>query len=108
VNKDGSAGKVTQLQPSKPIALCDGMRKFGHNTLLMIEGTGSLDIITPNGDKAQVQVVKGGFHVPVSVWQVGNIGYVLEGQLGSLFDPKKNGPPNLPFRAYAAPLPQQQ
>jgi sugar lactone lactonase YvrE len=107
VNKDGSAGKVTELQPSKPLALCDGMRKFGNNSLLMIEGTGSLDLITPSGDKADVKVVKSGFRVPVSVVQVGNVGWVLEGQLGSLFEPKKNGPPNLPFRAYAVPLPRE-
>jgi len=105
VNKDGSAGKVTELQPSQPIALCDGMRKFGNNQLLMIEGTGNLDIITPEGDKAQVQVVKDGFRTPVSVVQIGHIGWVLEGQLASLFNPKKNGPPELPFRVYAVPLP---
>ncbi len=107
VNQDGSAGKITELQPSKPIALCDGMRKFGNNSLLMIEGTGSLDVITPTGDKADVKVIKSGFRVPVSVVQVGNVGWVLEGQLGSLFDPKKNGPPHLPFRAYAVPLPRE-
>ncbi|MDQ2803074.1 MAG: hypothetical protein M3Y41_10455, partial [Pseudomonadota bacterium] len=38
VNRDGSAGKVTQMQPTQPIALCDGMRKFGSDGLLMIEG----------------------------------------------------------------------
>ncbi len=107
VNKDGSAGKITELQPSKPIALCDGMRKFGNNSLLMIEGTGSLDIITTSGDKANIRVVKGGFHVPVSVVQLGAVGWVLEGQLGNLFEPKKNGPPRLPFRAYAVPLPRE-
>lgn len=106
VNKDGSSGKVTELQPSQKIALCDGLRKFGSNQLLMIEGTGSLDIITPEGDKAKVEVVKGGFKTPVSVVQVGNTGWVLEGQLPSFFDPKKNGPPSLPFRIYGVPLPQ--
>jgi len=105
VNKDGSSGKVTELQPSQKIALCDGLRRYGSNQLLMIEGTGSLDIITPEGDNAKVQIVKDGFKTPVSVWQVGNIAWVLEGQLPSFFDPKKNGPPSLPFKAYAVPLP---
>lgn len=108
VNKNGSAGKVTELQPSQKIALCDGMRKFGEHQLLMIEGTGSLDIVTPEGDKAKIQIVKSGYHVPVSVWQEGNMAWVLEGQLGSLFNPKKVGPPHLPFHAYAVPLPQPQ
>lgn len=105
VNKDGSAGKVTELQPSQPIALCDGMRKFNSNTLLMIEGTGKLDLITVNGDNAQVRVLRDGWRVPVSVWQIGDTAWVLEGQLGSLFDPNKNGPPRLPFRIDAVPLP---
>lgn len=107
VNKDGSSGKVTELQPSQKIALCDGLRKYGSNALLMIEGTGSLDIITPEGDNAKVDVVKDGFKTPVSVVQVGNVAWVLEGQLPSFFDSKKNGPPALPFRAYAVPLPQK-
>lgn len=105
VNKDHSAGKVTQLQPSQPIALCDGMRKFNSDTLLMIEGTGKLDLITVSGDNARVRVLRDGWRVPVSVWQIGNTAWVLEGQLGSLFDPKKNGPPRLPFRIDAVPLP---
>ncbi|MBV8573741.1 MAG: hypothetical protein JOZ58_01700, partial [Acetobacteraceae bacterium] len=106
VNKDGSAGKVTELQPSQKIALCDGMRKLGNNTLLMIEGTGNLDIVTPDGDRAKIEVVKSGFKIPVSVVQVGNVAWVLEGQLTSLFAREKAGPPSLPFRAYAVPLPQ--
>jgi hypothetical protein len=104
VNSDRTAGKVTELQPSEPIALCDGMRKFG-NDLLMIEGTGKLDLISVEGDRAQVKVLKSGWKVPVSVVQVGNNAWVLEGQLGSLFDPEKNGKPG-PFRAYAVPLPE--
>jgi len=106
VNKDGSSGKVTLLQPSQKIALCDGMRKLGNNTLLMVEGTGNLDIITVEGDKAKVDVVKSGWKTPVSVVQVGDIAWVLEGQLPSLFDAQKAGPPSLPFRADAVPLPR--
>ena len=106
VTKDGNSGKVTQLQPSQKIALCDGMRKLGKDTLLMVEGTGNLDIITVDGDNAKVNVLKSGFKGPVSVVQVGNIAWVLEGQLGSLFDAKNAGPPSLPFRIYSVPLPQ--
>lgn len=102
VNSDGSAGKVTQLQPSQPIALCDGMRKLGSNTLLMIEGTGKLDRITIDGDHAKVDVLRSGYKTPVSVVQVGNIAWVLEGQLTDLFGPHPGKPG--PFRAYAVPL----
>jgi sugar lactone lactonase YvrE len=102
VKPDGSASEVTELQPSQPIALCDGMRKYG-NDFLMIEGTGNLDRISVSGDKAKVEVLKGGWMIPVSVVQVGDEAWVLEGQLGNLFDPNKNGKPH-PFRADAVPL----
>jgi sugar lactone lactonase YvrE len=102
VNSDGSAGKVTELQPSQPVKLNDGLRKYG-NDFLMIEGVGNLDRISVDGDKAQVEVLKGGWTIPVSVVQVGDQAWVLEGQLGNLFDPKTNGKPH-PFRADAVPL----
>ena len=102
VNRDGSAGKVTQLQPSQPIALCDGMRKLGTNTLLMIEGTGKLDRVTVDGDKAKIDVLKSGYKTPVSVVQVGDTAWVLEGQLSYLFGQNKGKPG--PFRVYAVPL----
>ncbi len=102
VNSDGSAGKVTQLQPSQPVALCDGMRKLGTDTLLMIEGTGKLDRVTVDGDHAKIDVLKSGYKTPVSVVQVGNVAWVAEGQLTALFDPKAGKPQ--PFRVYAVPL----
>lgn len=102
INGDGSAGKVTQLQPSQPIALCDGMRKLGANTLLMVEGTGKLDRVTIDGDRARIAVLKSGYKTPVSVVRVGNTAWVLEGQLTALFGPNKGEPG--PFRAYAVPL----
>jgi sugar lactone lactonase YvrE len=102
VNSDGSAGKVTQLQPSQPIALCDGMRKLGTNTLLMIEGTGKLDRVSVDGDHAKIDLLKSGYKTPVSVVQVGDIAWVLEGQLTDLFGPHPGKPG--PFRAYAVSL----
>jgi hypothetical protein len=51
-------------------------------------------------------MVKSGFKQPVSVWQIGNTAWVLEGQLATLFDPpEKRGKPG-PFRAYAVELPR--
>lgn len=102
VNRDGSAGKVTQLRPSQPIALCDGMRKFGADTLLMIEGTGKLDRVTVAGDNAKIDVLKSGYKTPVSVVQVGNVAWVAEGQLTFLFQPTSGKPG--PFHVYAVPL----
>jgi len=106
--KDGNASQITQLETSRPIELPDGMRKYGKNTLLMIEGAGRLDRVTVNGNKATIETLKDGYAGPVSVTQVGNTAWVLEGQLPYLFDPKMKGQkPKLPFRAYAVPLPTQ-
>jgi sugar lactone lactonase YvrE len=102
--KEGNAGRITQLETSRPIELPDGMRKYGDHTLLMIEGAGRLDRVTVNGNKATVETLKDGYVGPVSVTQVGNTAWVLEGQLPYLFDPKMKGQnPRLPFRAIPQP-----
>ena len=44
-----------------------------------------------------------GYKGPVSVVQVGDKAWVLEGQLSTLFTPGNDKPG--PFRAYAVPLP---
>jgi len=105
----GKAGQITQLKTTPAgFEHPDGMRAYGKNGLLVVEGAdaGRFDIIEVNGDNAEVKTVKGGFKQPVSVWQIGNVAWVLEGQLGTLFDPpEKRGKPG-PFRAYAVELPK--
>ena len=104
MGKDGKAGRITQLQPSQKIAHLDGMRWYNGNALLVVERDGRFDIVRLDGDKARIEVVKEGYKNPVSVVQIGNIAWVLEGQLEDLFDPKAGKPH--PFHAYAVPLPQ--
>jgi sugar lactone lactonase YvrE len=101
VGADGAAGTVTELKPSQPLDHPDGMRMLGHNTFLMIEGAGRLDRVTVDGDTAKIEVLKDGMKVPVSVWQVGDTAWALEGQLDLLFDPAKKGMKPDPFRAIA-------
>ena len=104
----GKAGRITQLKTTPGFEHADGMRAYGANGLLVVEGAtaGRFDIITLNGDNADVKLVKGGFKQPVSVWQIGDTAWVLEGQLATLFDPpEKRGKPG-PFRAYAVELPK--
>jgi len=93
VNKDGSAGTVDELRTSRPLDRPDALRRFGTNTLLMIEGGGRLDMITVSGGDAKVDPLKDGYDIPVSVVQVGRTAWVLEGQLDHLFD-SKLGPPH--------------
>ena len=84
---DGRAGEVTTLQPSRKLTLPDSLRAYGSNTFLMIEGGGSLDLVTVKGETAEISTIKDGFGGPVSVTQVGSTAWVAEGQLGHLLDP---------------------
>ena len=103
---DGRAGEVTTLETSRKLTLPDSLRPYGSNTFLMIEGGGSLDLVTVKGGTAEISTVKDGFGGPVSVTQVGSTAWVAEGQLGYLLDPElKKQQPKLPFHLYAVPLP---
>jgi streptogramin lyase len=107
MNPDGSAGAITKLQTPRPLYHSDGLRAFGANKLLMVEGEtkGFLDLITISGDSAQIDTVKGGFAGPVSLWQVGGTVYVLDTPLSYLFNPKLKGK-GPPFTAFAVKAPE--
>ncbi|HEX2943428.1 MAG TPA: hypothetical protein VHO91_20410 [Rhodopila sp.] len=103
---DGTAGDVTKLQTSRPTALADALRPSNDHTFLMIEGTGSLDRVSIDGDKATVETLKDGFKGPTGVAQTQNTAWVSEGQLSYLLNPAKKGQsPDLPFKIYGVPLP---
>jgi hypothetical protein len=78
--KDGNAGAVTALKPSRPLDHADAMRAFG-DSLLLIEGNGKLDKVTIKGDAAEIETIKDGLTEPVSVTVVGNTGWIAEGKL---------------------------
>ena len=72
---------------------------------LMVEGGGTLDLVTVEGDAARIETLKDGLAGPVGVTQVGDTAWVAEGQLAHLFDPAlKEQKPSLPFRIVAVPL----
>lgn len=103
---NGRAGEVTALQTSRKLTLPDSLRTYGHDTFLMVEGGGSLDLVTVKGGAAEISTIKDGFGGPVSVTQVGSTAWVAEGQLGYLLDPElRKQQPKLPFHLYAVPLP---
>ena len=74
MGEGGKAGRITQLKTTPGFEHPDGMRAYGKNGLLVVEGAdaGRFDMIELNGDNAEVKTVKGGFKQPVSVWQIGN------------------------------------
>jgi sugar lactone lactonase YvrE len=107
VNPDGSAGPITKLATSRPLYHSDGMRAFGPDRLIEVEGEtkGNLDLITINGDTAKIETIRSGFEGPVSLWQVGQTIYVLDVPLSFLLDPKKKNEKPPPFTAFAVPAP---
>jgi sugar lactone lactonase YvrE len=95
--KGGMPGAVTKLETSRPLKLPDGLRQLSGESFLMVEGSGSLDRVTVDGDKVTVETLKDGLKEPTAVAKVGGTAWVAEGQLSHLFGAKDNGPPHLPF-----------
>lgn len=104
--KDGEAGKITALKPSRNVVLADALRPFGDGTFLMAEGGGSLDRVTFEGDTAKVETIKDGISGGITgVTKVGDTAWITEGQLAVITDPTKKGEkPKLPFKIHAVPL----
>ena len=103
IEADGKAGAITEVKLDHAIDRPDGMRRFGKDSMLIVEGgpSAKLSKITIIGDSGQVTVLKEGLpDGPVSVTVVGTTGYVLGGQLKQLFDPDPNATPR-PFHATA-------
>ena len=104
IRSDGTAGAIVPVVLSRAIDAPDGMRSWGTDSLLLAEsgGGGRLSQVKINGDKGEVTTLKEGFPGgPVSVTVVGTKAFVLEGQLGALFDPSKSPPLKPPFLATA-------
>jgi sugar lactone lactonase YvrE len=93
--KDGKAGAVSELKPSRALDHADAMRAFGDG-FLIIEGAGRLDKVTVKGDEAQIDVIQDGLSEPVSVTQVGDTGWIAEGKLSYIIGPNKGKDPG-PF-----------
>ena len=93
--KDGKAGPVTVLKPSRALDRPDGMRPFGDGFLL-IEGGGRLNKVTIKGDRAEIETIQDGFVEPVGVTVVGNTAWVAEGKSSFLFGANKGKDPG-PF-----------
>jgi hypothetical protein len=102
--KDGKAGAITELKPSRPLAMADAMRAFGDGFLL-IEGTGKLDKVTVKGNDAEIVTIADGLAEPVSVTQVGNTGWVAEGKLSYIIGENKGKDPG-PFALKPVTLPK--
>ncbi len=99
------AGRVTELQTSRPVMSTDGMRHEEGNQFLMVEGVGKLDRVVIDGDKATITTLREGLDEPTAVTVVGQTAWVSEGRLSYLFEPSKKGQqPALPFHLQSVVL----
>ncbi len=100
------AGAVAEVKLDRAIERPDGMRSFGKDSLLVVEGGGGgrLSRVTLSGDAGKTTTIKEGSYAdgPVAVTVAGTTAYVLEGQLAAMFGPPGGTPPPAkPFRATA-------
>ena len=106
IRPDGSAGPLTELVLSQPVAGPDGFRFIGGNRFLLAEGNaGRIDLVTIRGVQADIHVLREGLQSPPAVTLVGNTAYALEGKILYLISPALKGKDPGPFKAYAVPLP---
>ena len=106
IRPDGSAGPITPMVLSQPVAGPDGFRFIGDHHFLLAEGNaGRVDLVTISGIHADIQVLREGLQSPPAVTLVGNTVYALEGKILYLISPALKGKDPGPFKAYAVPLP---
>ncbi len=87
IGADGKSGTVTEVKLDKPISRPDGMRSFGKDKLLIIEGGngGKLSKIALSENSGKVETLKEGYpDGPVAVTVVGTTAYVVEAQLAAM------------------------
>jgi DNA-binding beta-propeller fold protein YncE len=78
VDAAGKAGQPVDIWMDQPIKGPDGMRA-AHGKLLVAEnGSGKISVITVNGDKASVTVIKEGLKTPTAVEPAGDTIWVAE------------------------------
>jgi streptogramin lyase len=106
VDRDMRPGKVMELAPLSPVGHPDGFRPIHGgegNRFLLAEG-GHLSLVTVDGPQFSAVVLR---DAPgsVGVAQVGKTGWVVEGQLQYIFNPKLKGKKPGPFIAVSVALP---
>jgi len=78
VDASGKPGQPVDIWMDQPIKGPDGMRA-AHGKLLVAEnGSGKISVITVNGDKASVEVIKTGLKTPTAVEPAGDVVWIAE------------------------------
>jgi len=78
VDAAGKAGKPVDIWMDQPVKGPDGMRAVNGRLLLAENASGKISVITVNGDKASVTVIKEGLKTPTAVEPAGDTIWVAE------------------------------
>jgi streptogramin lyase len=105
--QDAPAGRVIKLSTPRPLSHPDGMRALTGNSFLMVEGAGTLDQVSIQGETVLLKELQNGLREPAAVTQIGHTAWVAETQISALLDTKTAHRPVLPFQVVAVPLADQ-
>src|ERR1700721_454688 len=78
VDAAGKAGQPVDIWMDQPIKGPDGMRAANDKLLVAENGSGKISVITINGDKASVTVIKDGLNTPTGVEPAGDTLWIAE------------------------------
>ena len=82
VDAAGKAGQPVDIWMDQPVKGPDGMRAANGKLLVAENGSGKISVITVNGDKASVTVIKEGLKTPTAVEPAGDTIWVAERDTG--------------------------
>jgi hypothetical protein len=82
VDSNGKAGPPVDIWMDQPVKGPDGMRAANGKLVLAENGSGKISIVTVNGDKASVTVIKEGLRTPTAVEPAGDTIWIAERGLG--------------------------
>jgi hypothetical protein len=78
VDAAGKAGQPVDIWMDQPIKGPDGMRSANGKLIVAENGSGKISVITVNGDKASVAVIKEGLNTPTGVEPAGDTIWIAE------------------------------
>jgi len=78
VDAAGKAGQPVDIWMDQPIKGPDGMRAANGKLIVAENGSGKISVITVNGDKASVTVIKEGLKTPTAVEPAGDTIWIAE------------------------------
>jgi sugar lactone lactonase YvrE len=78
VDAAGKAGQPVDIWMDQPIKGPDGMRAANGKLIVAENGSGRISVITVNGDKASVTVIKEGLNTPTGVERAGDTIWIAE------------------------------